>query len=172
MITRRTLIKQLAFASAGIALAPAFVGCSSKPSALYKNIAVTEDQDAILALISETIIPKTQTPGAADTSVHEFCVNMIDDCMSKTDQEKFLKGLDQFTKEVRDFASMNSADRIKFLAELNESKAEDDVNFFFKTIKGLTLRGYTSSEYFLTNVQGYKIIPGKFQGCVPLNNPS
>ncbi|HEV8512624.1 MAG TPA: gluconate 2-dehydrogenase subunit 3 family protein [Cyclobacteriaceae bacterium] len=172
MITRRTLIKQLAFTSAGIVLAPAFVSCSSKPSALYKNIVISEDQDAMLALISETIIPKTTTLGAADTSVHQFCVKMIDDCMSKKDQEKFLKGLDQFTKEVRDFTSMDSAERTKFLTGLNESKAEDDVNFFFNTMRGLTLRGYTSSEYFLTNVQGYKIIPGKFQGCVPLNNPS
>lgn len=172
MITRRTLIKQLAFTSAGIALAPAFISCSSKPSTFYKNIVVTEDQDAILALISETIIPETKTPGAAKTSVHEFCVKMIDDCMSKKDQEKFLKGLDQFVKEVKDFSSMNSDERTKFLTGLNESKADDDGNFFFKTMRGFTIRGYTSSEYFLTNVQGYKIIPGKFQGCVPLNNPS
>jgi Gluconate 2-dehydrogenase subunit 3 len=177
MITRRTLLRQLAFTSAGIVLAPAFISCSSKPSLLYKNISVTEDQDELLSLISETIIPKTKTPGASDTSVHEFCIKMIDDCMSKKDQEKFLKGLMQFNElaesgHKKEFASMDSSERLKFLTELNERKSEDDVDFFFKTMRGLTLRGYTSSEYFLTNVQGYKIIPGKFQGCVPLNNPS
>ncbi len=163
--------------SAGIALAPSFISCSSKPSLFYKNIVVTEEQDTLLALISETIIPKTKTPGASDTSVHEFCIKMIDDCMSKKNQEKFLKGLVQFNElaerdNKKEFASMDSSERLKFLTELNERKSEDDVDFFFKTMRGLTLRGYTSSEYFLTNVQGYKIIPGKFQGCVPLNNPS
>src|SRR6185369_11700279 len=146
---------------------------SSKRSALYKDIVLTEDQDATLALISETIIPKSKTPGAADTSVHEFCVKMINDCLSKKDQEKFVKGLDQFNSMSRDkFVSTDSSKRLAFLAELNERKTEEDVDFFFKTMRGLTLRGYTSSEYFLTNVQGYKIIPGRFQGCVPLNNPS
>ena len=160
-------------ASAGIALAPSFISCSSKRSALYKDIVLTEDQDATLALISETIIPKTKTPGAADTSVHEFCVKMINDCLSKKDQEKFVKGLDQFNSMSRDkFVSADSSKRLAFLAELNERKTEEDVDFFFKTMRGLTLRGYTSSEYFLTNVQGYKIIPGKFYGCVPLTNPS
>jgi len=173
IVSRRVLLKQLALASAGIALAPSFISCSSKRSSLYKDIVLTEDQDGMLALISETIIPKTKTPGAADTSVHEFCVKMINDCLSKKDQEKFIKGLDQFnTAAKNDFTSMDSAGRLKFLTELNERKSEEDVDFFFKTMKGLTLRGYTSSEYFLTNVQGYKIIPGRFQGCVPLNNPS
>jgi hypothetical protein len=173
IVSRRVLLKQLAMASAGIALAPSFISCSSKPSSLYKDIVLTEDQDAMLALISETIIPKTKTPGATDTSVHEFCVKMINDCMSKKDQEKFVKGLDQFsTISKKEFTLIDASERLKFLNELNERKSEDDVDFFFKTMRGLTLRGYTSSEYFLTNVQGYKIIPGKFQGCVPLNNPS
>ncbi len=177
IVSRRTLLKQLAFTSAGIALAPAFISCSSKPSLLYKKILVTEDQDQLLSLISETIIPKTKTPGASDTSVHEFCVKMIDDCFSKKDQEKFLMGLTQFNalsekNTKKEFVEMNSTERVKFLTELDESKTEDDVNFFFKTMKRLTVRGYTSSEYFLTNVQGYKMIPGKYQGCVPVNNPS
>jgi len=67
---------------------------------------------------------------------------------------------------------MDSAERTKFLTELNESKTEDDVNFFFKALKHYTLRGYTTSEYYLTTVEGYNIIPGKFKGCVPVTNPS
>ena len=173
IVSRRTLLKQLTVVSAGIVLSPAFISCSSKQSVLYKNIIITEDQDTLLSLISETIIPKTKTPGASDTSVHEFCVKMIDDCLSKKDQEKFLKGLDQFNSmSKKGFASMDSSERLKFITELSERKSEDDVDFFFKTTRGLTLRGYTSSEYFLTNVQGYKMIPGKYKGCVPLNNPS
>jgi len=127
IVSRRVLLKQLALASAGIALAPSFISCSSKRSSLYKDIVLTEDQDGMLALISETIIPKTKTPGAADTSVHEFCVKMINDCLSKKDQEKFMKGLDQFnTVAKNDFTSMDSAGRLKFLTELNERKSEED----------------------------------------------
>jgi hypothetical protein len=177
MVSRRTLLKQLAVFSAGIVLAPSLTGCNSKPSPLYKNIVVTDEQDDLLALISETIIPKTNTPGAKDTGVHEYCIKMIDDCLSKKDQDKWLKGLAEFNalsekNNKKEFASMESPERIKFLTELNESKAEDDVNFFFKTTRHFTLRGYTTSEYYMTNVQDYKMIPGKFKGCVAVTNPS
>ena len=177
MVTRRTLLKQLAVFSAGIVLAPSLAGCNSKPSPLYKNIAVTDQQDELLTLISETIIPKTNTPGSKDTGVHEYCIKMIDDCLSKEDQQKWLKGLAQFNalaekNNKKEFGEMDSAERVKFLTELNESKAEDDVNFFFKAMKHFTLNGYTTSEYYMTNVQNYKMIPGKFKGCVPVTNPS
>jgi hypothetical protein len=39
-------------------------------------------------------------------------------------------------------------------------------------MKGYTLRGYATSEYYLTNIRDYKILPGKFKGCVPVSNPS
>lgn len=170
MVSRRVLLKQLAVVSAGVALSQSFVGCSSKPSTLFKKVAITEDQEGLLKLIAETIIPKTSTPGATDTKVIEYTAKMIDDCLSKADQEKWLKGLGLFNEaaDKNGFANNNTADQIKFLTEFNESKEETDINFFFKTTKRYTLRGFTSSEYFMTNVQGYKIIPGKYKGCVPV----
>jgi len=177
IVSRRTLLKQLALVSAGVALSPSFISCSSKPSPLFKNITITEEQVALLAIIAETIIPKTNAPGAKDALVNEYCIKMIDDCLSKKDQEKWLNGLNHFNDLVKkinnkEFGKSDASEQLKILVELDESKAEDDVNFFFKTMKQLTLRGYTTSEYYLTNVQGYKIIPGKFKGCVPVNNPS
>jgi len=163
--------------SAGVVLAPSLAGCNSKPSPLYKNIVVTDEQDALLSLISETIIPKTSTPGANDVGVHEYCIKMVDDCLSKKDQEKWLKGLTDFNalsekNNSKEFAKLDAPERLKFLTELNESKSDDDVNYFFKTMKHYTLRGFTTSEYYLTTVQNYNIIPGKFKGCVPVANPS
>ncbi len=178
MISRRTLLKQMAFASGAIALAPALVGCESGPSPLFKNIRVNEDQDEMLALISETIIPMpNNAEGKKDTSTHEYTARMIDDCMSKQDQEKWLLGMQQFvelakTQNKRGFTEMDTASRAKFLIDLDASKEEKEVNFFFRTMKQFTLRGYTTSEYYLTNMRDYKIIPGKFKGCVPISNPS
>ena len=33
-------------------------------------------------------------------------------------------------------------------------------------MKGLTVQAYTSSQYYLTNVQVYKLVPGKFISSV------
>lgn len=163
--------------SAGVVLAPSLAGCNSKPSPLYKNIVVTDEQDALLSLISETIIPKTTTPGANDVGVHEYCIKMVDDCLSTKDQEKWLKGLTEFNalsekNHSQEFAKLDAPERLKFLTELDERKTDDDVSYFFKTMKHYTLRGFTTSEYYLTTVQHYNIIPGKFKGCVPVANPS
>lgn len=170
IVTRRILLKQLAVASAAIALAPSLVGCASKPSASFKNILVTEEEEELLKLIASVIVPKTDTPGAADVATHAYAVKMIDDCMSKEDQEKWLSGFHQFVEQAgkNGFEKNAVAEQEKFLTGLDESKEENDLNFFFKTMKRLTVRGYTSSEYFMTNVQQYKMIPGKYKGCVPV----
>jgi len=176
IVTRRVLLKQLAVVSAGVALAPNFISCVSKPSLLYKNIPVTGDQEKMLSLIAETIIPKTDTPGAREVSTHVYTARMVDDCLSKKDQEKWLAGLNQFTKLVQEknkggFPALTSAERKSFLKQLEESKAENDANYFYKTTRRFTLRGYTTSEYFLTK-QNFSLIPGHFKGCVPANTPS
>ncbi len=170
IVTRRVLLKQLAVASAAIALAPSFVGCASKPSTSFNTILVTEDEEELLKLIAKVVIPKTSTPGADDVSTHAYAVKMINDCMSKEDQEKWLSGFHQFVEQAskNGFEKNAVAEQEKFLIGLDESKDETDLNFFFKTMKRLTVRGYTSSEYFMTNVQQYKMIPGKYKGCVPV----
>jgi hypothetical protein len=50
---------------------------------------------------------------------------------------------------------------------LNKS-ADDAISFFYQGTRGLTIEAYTTCEYYLTKIRGYKMIPGKFQGCVPL----
>ena len=169
-VTRRVLLKQLTVVAAGITLAPSLVGCTSKPSTSFKNILVTEDEEELLKLLSAIIVPKTSTPGAVDVSTHAYAVKMINDCMSKEDQTKWLNGLHQFAEQAskNGFEKNATDEQEKFLTTLDTSEAEDDLTFFFKIMKRLTVRGYTSSEYFMTNVQGYKMIPGKYKGCVPV----
>ena len=170
VVTRRDLLKQLAVVSAGIVLAPSLVGCSSKPSLSFKNIVVTEDEEGLLKLMADIIVPKTDSPGAADVLTHSYATKMIDDCMSKEDQGKWLTGLHQFTEQAskNGFEKNDTTVQEKFLTDLDNSEEENDLTFFFNTMKRLTVRGYTSSEYFMTNVQEYKMIPGKYRGCVPV----
>ncbi len=55
------------------------------------------------------------------------------------------------------------------VAELDQQKsAENGMAFFYQSTKKLTIQAYTTCEYYLTKIRGYKMIPGKFQGCIPL----
>lgn len=173
MINRRKLLKQFVFMGAGMALIPSCLSDKSKSSILLKKINISGDDEQMLAELCESIIPKTTTPGAKDISAHLFVLKMVDDCTSKEDQDKFISGLTAFndfskTSSGKHFLDCNTAERKKVLKELIVIK--DDTSgpaAFFKTVKRYTIQAYTSSEFFLTRVQVYELIPGRYHGCVP-----
>jgi len=166
-------LKNIVFVSAGMALVPSCMSDRSKSSLLLKNIAINADDEALMAELCEAILPKTNTPGAKDLSVHLYVLMMVDDCRKKGDQEKFIKGLDAFKKLSqqsinKDFTKADVSERKKLMdgiiATIDE---ENDLNVFFKMTKGLTIQAFTSSEFFLTKVQVYELVPSRYHGCVP-----
>lgn len=166
-------MKNIVFVSAGMALVPSCMSDRSKSSLLLKNIAINADDEALMAELCEAILPKTNTPGAKDLSVHLYVLMMVDDCRKKEDQEKFIKGLDAFKKLSqqsinKDFTKADVSERKKLMdgiiATIDE---ENDLNVFFKMTKGLTIQAFTSSEFFLTKVQVYELVPSRYHGCVP-----
>jgi hypothetical protein len=100
---------------------------------------------------------------------------MVDDCFTKANQEKYIQGMKDFESYVKKktgkpFAENNEAERQAIVAELDQQKTANDNNlaFFYQSTKKLTVQAYTTCEYYMTRIRGYKMIPGKFQGCVPL----
>ena len=72
-------------------------------------------------------------------------------------------------KTGKSFSENNMADRQGIVAEFDgQIKSTDDLSFFYQSTKKLTVQAYTTCEYYMTKIRGYKMIPGKFQGCVPL----
>ncbi|RZK63583.1 MAG: gluconate 2-dehydrogenase subunit 3 family protein, partial [Pedobacter sp.] len=47
----------------------------------------------LIAELAETIIPKTDTPGANDANVHLFILHAITNCTNPRNQRNFLNGL-------------------------------------------------------------------------------
>ena len=177
-MNRRTVIKNFLVFSAGAALIPSCLHEDSKAPILLKNIKVSGDQERMLAELAETIIPKTNTPGAKDISSHLFILMMVDDCYATADQQKFMKGMEQFEamskKDSGESFLQSSAMQKKELLKKIESKKDvpEEVVAFYETTKRLTIQSFTSSKYFLTNIQVYELIPGRFHGCVPVKNNS
>lgn len=173
-VNRRTAIKQFLFVSAGVAVLPAcFQDDKGKSSVLLKNFQLNGQQEKTLEDLTEAIIPGTTTPGAKAVYAHLFVLKMMDDCYKKEDQQKFVKGLEQFEKAAlkkysQPFAQCSKVQREALIAGINGKKDIDpDLSFFYESTKRLTIQGYTSSKFYLTNVQVYKMIPGKYKGCVP-----
>ena len=174
MSSRRTAIKQLIFISAGAVLVPRCMEDKSKASVILKNFSINADQETMLAEIAETIIPKTDTPGAKDISAHLFALKMVDDCYKKEDREKFAKGImafEEFAKQQagKAFNDTDVAGKEKVIAALNADKKSDtDLGFFYRSMKRLTIQAYSTSQFYLTKVNVYQLVPGRFKGCVPV----
>ena len=173
-VNRRTALKQFLFVSAGVAILPACLQeDTSKSSMLLKNFQLSGQQEKTLEELTETILPATATPGAKAVYAHLFVLKMLDDCYKKEDQQKFISGLAQFEKETKQkynqpFAQCSKAQRDEMAAGINAKKdGKDDLAFFYSTTKRLTIQGYSTSKFYLSNVQVYKMIPGKYKGCVP-----
>jgi len=174
IVSRRSVLKQMAITSAGLLLIPSCMQDRSKASILVKNFTINTDQEAMLAELSESIIPKTTTPGAKDVYAHLFALKMMDDCRSKEDQEKFVKGLEAFEvfakeKNGKSFLKSDKAERTSILEVMEKEKdAKDDKHFFYSTMKRYTIQAYTTSKFYLTNVQVYEMVPSRWHGCVPV----
>ncbi len=174
MPNRRVAIQQLLAIWAGVALLPSCLHTDEKVSVPLKLIHIDPSDETMLAELAETILPKTDTPGAKDLAAHLFALKMVDDCFTKDNQQKYVQGMKDFESYVmkktgKSFAECNLAERQTTVAELDKQKtATDNMAFFYQSTKKLTVQAYTTCEYYLTKIRGYKMIPGKFQGCVPL----
>ena len=74
-------------------------------------------------------------------------------------------------KTGKSFVENDTTGRKSIVADLDQRKSkESDMEFFFRSTKNLTVEAYRTCEYYLTKIRGYKMLPGKFQGCVPVAN--
>lgn len=174
IVSRRSVLKQLAIITGGVLVLPACMPEKSKSSLLLKNIKVDSDAETLVAELSETILPATDTPGAKDLYTHLFALKMVDDCSSKEEQEIFMRGLNRFgdwSKKTAGvtFSKASAQQRENILQTIEVgNNVPDDIKAFYNQLKGLTVQAYVTSKFYLTEVQPYKLTPGYFKGCTPV----
>ena len=185
-MNRRIALRNLGFITAGVLLLPS-CGKEAKPVTIaLKNIAINGDQEAVLAEVVNTLIPKTDIPGAKDFNVHQFVLHMVDDCYDPETQQKFVNGLArvdvvaerQFKKTFLECSPAEKAELLKAWDALREKKKEElkadpkeaEIAAFFSITKRRTIQGFLNSEYIMTNVLVHRMIPGKFTGCVEIKD--
>jgi hypothetical protein len=161
--------------SAGTALLPACVQ-NDKSSISLKNIPLTRLQEQMLAVLTETIIPKTSNfTGANDLQAHEFVLTMMDDCASPADQQKFTAGMQSFDEACKkkwnnSFVKCTPQQRNELLQSMEKKQdVPEQALAFYRTVKHYTLQSFTSSKEYMTGIKKYKMVPGPgFKGCVPV----
>lgn len=139
----------------------------------------------ILNELSETILPKSDTPGAKDARVAEFIDLFISKIYPEELQIDFKSGLAELNQQCihltgKDISSCSSEERIQFISSIEEDNYIAPVSIwgntveegselpFYKQIKQMSMWGYFSSEIVGKEVLLYQVLAPGYQGCVDL----
>ncbi len=171
---RRDVLKLIA-AATGMALIGDGIAIAQTASSAAKALSFNADEVAVLDEIAETIIPKTQTPGAKDAKVGEFIATFAKDCYTPAQQEILRGALPDIERRSQEraktsFVQLSPADRKELLIALDkEAKAAStpEKPHYFTLIKQLTLLGFFTSKVGGTEVLVYDEVPGGYETCVP-----
>jgi hypothetical protein len=138
---------------------------------------LSKAQSDLLAEFAETLIPRTETPGAKDVLVHRYIDSFLTGCLNDEDRQTALvgiKGLEDHLNSAGDkkFVQLDDAGRMSILQELNAAAiaAEEpsELQGTYLEMKSLVISTFFTSEKIGTEVLAYAPVPGPFKGCIPL----
>ncbi|MEM8485772.1 MAG: gluconate 2-dehydrogenase subunit 3 family protein [Bacteroidota bacterium] len=187
---RRAAVKRISavvgVAITGPTMAGILSGCQPTDGPLKT---LSSSQFNVLEVMSEHIIPETDTPGAKTAQVGAYIDAMLTTFYDAEEQKAFLDGLasvdawaeEQYGKGFikcdhgQQFALLNTLDRAAFLDEEEKSDNEraahaqagvENSKAFFRRLKILTVSGFYTSEVGAT--QELSVNPsGQYRGDVP-----
>jgi hypothetical protein len=175
-INRREALKRTALLL-GVALSPSILAGALRAQtpaagAAAKPVYLTAAQFATAAAAAERILPRSDTPGAADVGVPAFIDLMVAEYMTPAEKQSFLAGLADLDAagvqaHRKAFPQLSGAEQDALLKRI-ATAAQGKTGTFFHQLREVTLAGYFTSETVGKTVTHYDPIPGPFQGCIPI----
>jgi hypothetical protein len=172
-MNRRDLLKCIA-AATGCAL----IGMEGALAAPAARSPFSARDLAMFDEISETILPRTDTPGAKDAAVGAFIARYSAACYEPAQLLILKQGVVTLDALMRakagaDFLHATPAQRQALLIDIDLQARKharepgQSVPHYFTLMKQLTLLGFFTSEPGSTRVLRYRPVPGKYKGIVP-----
>jgi hypothetical protein len=172
-VNRRDALRSLAATAAALAASRAWVHVLAEQG--WTPAVLTPAQDAEIVALTEAIIPATETPGAKGVLVNRFIDQALATAPS-AQRDVFLEGLAWVTGRCRaefgtSFASATPDQQVSLLMRIDDegvvAAADQPGADFFRTIKGMTINGYYSTEIGLRQELGDdgRMALAQFEGC-------
>ena len=188
-VSRRDALRKLGMSGMAAATAPSWVEAltelaqghihptptAAAAAADWKPKVLSADQDATVVVLSEMIIPATNTPGAKAALVSRFVDAVLEDA-DEHERKEFLRGLEWTNLKSRelfgaDFKSATAAQQTELLTAMSSDSPATSADLlgrdFFKAIKSLTITGYYTSEIGMKEELGDdgQVFFAEFKGC-------
>lgn len=191
-MNRRDALKNTAFISglavSGSVMTAFLQGCKevdTTPDWIPEFFTPEEAQQ--VAAMAETIIPRTDTPGARDVFVDRYIDMMAKNTMEELEQQRLKKGVAELYNAFQEsgkkaFIDASSEEQLEYLkkAEMTARQiAADNGKLppaktpeerlerrpFFNDFRQLVVAGYFTSKQVGTEVLAYDPVPGEWIAC-------
>ena len=133
---------------------------------------LSAQQAAVLDIVAEAIIPRTDTPGARDAGVPAFVTRALTNWCEPAQAQATRAGLDAIDAEARrrfgNGLAALTPDQQMEIVRLADRSTLEGAPPFFSVLKELVTTGYFTSEPGATKALRYELTPGPYRGCVPL----
>lgn len=191
-INRRALLKAMGLA-AGAGLSTSCrraLESGADLSAPPVGGTLSTSQLEMIGVLSDLILPETDTPGAVQAGVPAFIHSVVVDWYTPAEQEIFLAGLAELADAAQRrwsaaYVDLDRMQQSRLLAELEPPSegspdgpslaalsmppgASGELPFFLK-LKELTVVGYYTSELAARTELDYQPVPGRYDGDARLS---
>ena len=180
---RRDLLKSFGAATA-LALLPheAVAAWAKVAAGLAPANGLSAANLSVVGAIADTVIPRTDSPGATDVGVPAFVDVIISENYSDSNRTNFLAGLQSLEAQLQTgtgvalqgstrtpFASLPREQREAAIAavEIIADRRTGPARAYWQ-LKGLIIHGYFTSERVMKDVLKVEIMPGRFDGSAPM----
>ena len=171
-IDRREAIRRAALL-AGVALSPAWLTLVDRARPLAQARHLTPAQFALVTAIADRIIPRTDTPGAADVGVPAFVDLLYGEYMTEAERRLLTEGLAAVEAAATgahgaSFPTLTAERQDVLLRRIARAEEAGDQGFF-ALVRSATVLGYFTSEPVGRNVLHYDPVPGRHDACIPID---
>lgn len=159
--------------------------CKNTPRLEWQPLFFTEAEALLVGALADTLLPRTETPGALDVKADLFIDTLIARAYPPEAQQYFRSELERFDADClaehgTGFAGLDPEGRKAVLTRAEQEAGtfsrgvwgtpvgEQKPVGFYRSFKSLAIWAYFSSEEIGENVLSYDPIPGAYHGCIPV----
>jgi hypothetical protein len=134
--------------------------------------ALSRARMALVIALADTILPRTDTPGAVDVGAPEFVDLLLAEWYPDDERRELVTGLDALDARCREaqgasFADLPPAQRTAFLLTVDgHDGPKGSPEAAYQKLKDAIVYGYLTSKPIVPLVRRFPIIPGRFDGCI------
>lgn len=165
IIDRRRLILGLVALSGG-SLSPATVKILDNALSAEETAPahiLTAAQHHAVSIISEIIIPETDTPGANAAGVPDFVDHALGAWLTRAEAAAIIDGLSSLMLDHTEFTNTDAAAQTAIVEKLDQDLSNDTLyGGFYRPLKEIILIGYYTSEIGASEELAYDPVPGGY----------